>query len=166
MIILMNTKKRNNKMKKNLIIFFALFVSTYGLYSQNRIIKGKVISEFFETLPGVSIIINDTIKIGETDLNGVFKIDLPVYANKILFKSPGFDPTIVKLVDKCDEVEVIMMLTGTNDFITLKKADRLRMNRFKKLPSLHKEAFKKGLFNTNKACFSQEFVSYYSNDWN
>lgn len=163
-IIPMNSK--NIKMKKLLIIFFTLFFSTYSLYSQIRTIKGKVISEFFETMPGVSIIINDTIKIGETDLNGVFKIDLPVYQKKILFKSLGLDPTIVKLIDKCDEVEVVMMLTSTYDFITLKKADKLRMKRFKRLPSLHKQAFRKALFNTNKACYSQEFISYYSNDWN
>lgn len=53
-----------------------------------------------------------------------------------------------------------MMLSGTYDFITLKKVDRLRMKRFKKLPKLHKEAFEKGIFKTDKACYKQEIIPY------
>ena len=56
-----------------------------------------------------------------------------------------------------------MMLSGTYDFMTLKKVDRLRMKRFKKLPKLHKEAFAKRIFKTDKACYSQEFISSYKN---
>ena len=90
--------------------------------------------------------INDTVEVGRTDLNGFFQIDIPVSVKKILFRAVGIDPATIELVDKCDEVEVVMMLSGTYDFITLKKVDRLRMKRFKKLPELHKEAFEKGIF--------------------
>ena len=84
--------------------------------------------------------INDTVEVGRTDLDGVFKIDIPVSVNKILFRSVGMEPAIIELADNCDEVEVVMMLSSTYDFKTLKKVDRLRMKRFKKLPELHKEA--------------------------
>ena len=148
-------------MKKSLIICIVLCVSTSILYAQNRIIKGRVVDDNLETLPDVSIIVNDTIKVGRTDLNGFFQIDFPFSINKISFESVGSDPVTVRLVDKCDEVEVVMMLSGTYDFVTPNRVDRLRMKNFKKLTKLHREAFAKGIFKTAKACYSQEFVSYY-----
>jgi hypothetical protein len=148
-------------MKKLLIIFIVLSVSTCSLYSQNKTIKGIVISDRFDILIGVLIMINDTVEVGRTDINGFFQIDIPISEKKILFMFVGVDPTTIKLVDKCDEVEVVMMASGTDDFITLKKVDRLRMKRFKRLPEIHKEAFDKGLFKTEKACYTEEFMSYY-----
>ena len=148
-------------MQKLLISCIVLCVSTSILYAQNKIIKGRVVDDNLETLPYVSIVINDTIKVGRTDLNGFFQIDIPVSVKKISFESVGLEPATVRLVDKCDEVEVVMMLSGTYDFITLKRVDKLRMKTFRKLPKLHKEAFEKGIFKTDKACYTQEFISYY-----
>ena len=147
-------------MKKFLIICIVLSVSICSLYSQNKTIKGRVISNQFDILRGVPIMINDTVEVGKTDINGFFQIEMPVYEKKILFKFIGLDPATIELVDKCDEVEVVMMISSTDDFITLKKVDRLRMKRFKKLPELHKEAFEKGIFKTDKACYTQEFMPY------
>jgi len=151
---------KDNEMKK-LIIFIVLSVSTCSLYSQNKTIKGRVIDDNLETLPYVSILINDTVEVGKTDLNGFFQIDIPISVKKLLFSTVGIELASIELVDKCDEVEVVMMLSSTYDFITLKKVDRLRMKRFKKLPELHKEAFEKGIFKTDKACYTQEFIPYY-----
>ena len=151
---------KDNEMKKLLIIFIVLSVSTCSLYSQNKTIKGKVIDDNLEILPYVSIKINDTVEVGRTDLNGFFQIDIPVSVKKLLFSTVGIELTSIELVDKCDEVEVVMMLSSTYDFITLKKVDRLRMKRFKKLPELHKEAFKRGIFKTDNACYTQEFIPY------
>lgn len=148
-------------MKKLLIIFILLSFSTCSIYSQNKTIKGRVISEFLEKLPGVSIMINDTVEVGKTDLNGFFQIQIPISVKKLLFRSVGLDPAAIELVDKCDEIEVVMMLSGTYDFITLKKVDRRRMKRFKKLPELHKEAFEKGMFKTDTACYKREFIPYF-----
>ena len=58
-------------------------------------------------------------------------------------------------------LEVVVMIEALYDFMSLKKVDRLRMKRFKKLPELHKEAFEKGIFKTDKACYTQEFIPYY-----
>jgi hypothetical protein len=144
-------------MKKLLILFIVIGIPMCNLYSQNKTIKGRVIDDNLETFPYVSIVINDTVEVGRTDLNGFFQIDIPVSVKKILLKSVGLDPAIIELVDKCDEVEVVMMLSGSYDFITLKKVDRLRMKRFKKLPELHKEAFEKGIFKSEYACYNREF---------
>ena len=86
---------------------------------------------------------------------------MPLHVKKILLRGPGLDPTVIELLNKCDELEVIMMLSGTYDFITLKKADRLQKKKFKKLPELHKEAFAKGIFKTDKAFYTQEFMPQY-----
>lgn len=151
-------------MWKLLISCIALCFLTSILYAQNKIIKGRVVDENLETLPYVSIFINDTVKVGRTDLNGFFQIDIPVYVKKISFESIGLDPATVRLVDKCEEVEIVMMLSCTYDFITLKRVDKLRIKRFRKLPKLHKEAFEKGIFKTDEACFIQQFVSYNEKD--
>ena len=152
-------------MKKLLIIFIILSVSNYSLYSQHKTIKGRTISNQFDILIGVPIMINDTVEVGRTDLNGFFHIEIPVSVKKILLRDVGLDPTTIELVDKCDEVEVVMMLSGTDDFITLRKVDRLRKKRFKKLPELHKNAFEKGLFKTDKACYTQEFIPCCRKNW-
>jgi len=109
----------------------------------------------------LSIVINDTVEVDRTDLNGFFQIDIPGSVKKLLFSTVGTDLASITLVDKCDEVEVVMMLSGTYDFMTLKKVDRLRMKRFTKLPELHKEAFEKGIFKTENSCYKQEFIPHY-----
>lgn len=149
-------------MKKLVIIFIILSLANYSLYSQNKTIKGRVIeNHVLDAMAYVAIIINDTVQVGRTDLNGFFQIDIPASTKKILFSSVGMESATIELVDTCNDVEVIMMLSGTYDFMTLKKVDRLRKKKFKKLPGLHKEAFAKGIFKTDKACFTQEFMPYW-----
>lgn len=148
-------------MKKLVTIFIVLCVSNCSLYSQNKTIKGRTITDQFETMSFVSIVINGTIEVGRTDLNGFFQIDIPVSVKKILFRSVGLEPAIIELVDTCNEVEVVMMLSSTYDFKTPKKVDRLRKKRFSKLPELHKEAFVKGIFKTDGVCYTQEFIPHY-----
>lgn len=149
-------------MKKLLIICLIFNISTYSLYSQNKTIKGRVIDDDLKTLAYVPIVIDDTVQVGRTDLNGFFQIDIPVPVKKLLFSYVGIESASIELADTCDEAEVIMMLRSTYDFITLKKVDKLRMKKFKKLPALHKEAFEKGIFKTDKACYTQEFIPSYT----
>ena len=148
-------------MKKLLILFIVIIVSTCSLYSQNKTINGRVIAEDFETMPGVFITINDTVEVGRTDLNGFFQIDVPVSQKKILFGYVGLEPTTIELVDTCDNIEVVMMVSWTYDFITLRHAERKRKKRYKKLPEIHRQAFEKGIFKTEKACYNREFEPFY-----
>jgi hypothetical protein len=148
-------------MKKLLIVFLMIVVSAGSLYAQNKTIKGRVIDDHLETVPGAFIMINDTVKVGKTDLNGYFQIAIPTSVEKILFVTFGIESASIELTDECNEIEVVMMLSGTYDFITFKKIDRLRMKRFQQLPRLHKEAFEKGIFKTDKACYTQEFIPRY-----
>jgi hypothetical protein len=150
--------KNDNEMKKLIIICILLCVSTCCLYSQNKTIKGRVVDDNLEILPYVSIMINDTLEVGRTDSKGFFQMDISVQEKRIILKFLGLEPAIIEFVDKCDEVEIVMMLSSTYDFISPKKVKRLRMKRFKKLPGLHKEAFEKGLFKTDKACYTRVFI--------
>lgn len=157
-----DTWHKSNKMKKLLIPLFVISVSTSSLYSQNKIINGRVIENHtLNPLSYVAIVINDTVQVGRTDLNGFFQIDVRPSGKKILFQSIGMEPATIELDDNCNEAEVVMMFSGSYDFMSLKKVDRLRRKIFKKLPELHKEAFAKGIFKTEKACYSQEFIPHY-----
>jgi len=148
-------------MKKLIITCVILLVSIGSLYSQNKTIKGRAITENLENLPFASILIKDTIEVGKTDANGYFQINIPISEQKIIFAFLGLEITNVKLIDKCNEVEVILMDDVTYDFMSLKKVDRHRKKRFKKLIKLHKEAFEKGIFKTANPCYTQEFMPYY-----
>lgn len=154
-------KNSDNRFKKLIITFIVMVVSACSVYSQNKTIKGRVISDDFENVSLASIMINDTVEVGRTDLNGFFQIDVPISVDKLLFIFVGIEPTKIVLAYNCNDVEVVMMLSGTYDFITLKKADRLRIKRFKKLREIHKQAFAKGIFKTDKACYTQEFMPHY-----
>jgi len=54
-----------------------------------------------------------------------------------------------------------MMYIYTYDFMTLKRAERKREKRYKKLPDIHKQAFEKGIFETEYAHYNREFESFY-----
>lgn len=151
-------------MKNLLIILLLIFYTSSGsLYSQNKTIQGRVIDNHdLDPMAYVAIIINDTVQIGRTDLNGFFQIEISDLVKKILFRSVGMEPATIELADTCNEVEVVMILSSTYDFKTLKKVDKLRKKKFKKLPALHKEAFAKGIFKTDKACYTQEFIPSYT----
>ncbi|TKG88256.1 hypothetical protein EYV94_27360 [Puteibacter caeruleilacunae] len=149
-------------MKKVLIILLGLSVSICSLYAQTKIVKGRVISDDYRTVPGVLIMINDIVEVGRTDLNGFFQIEIPISENKISFMFVGVDPTNIELEGKCEIIEVVMMRTGTDDFITLRRAERKRKKRYKKLPEIHKQAFEKGLFTTEEAVgYTRKFEAYY-----
>ncbi len=145
-------------MKNIFAITLVLIASVNSIYCQNKTINGRLIAEDLETIPFALIRINDTVEVGKTDLNGFFQIEIPVSINKLTLMFVGLEPTKIELADTCNEVEVIMMFSVNYDFKTFKKVDKLRMKRFKKLTGLHKEAFEKGLFKTDKACFTQEFI--------
>ena len=151
-------------MKKLLTILILLSFSICNIYSQNKIIKGRVISDDLEYLPRAFIIINDSIEVGKTDLKGYFKIDVPAHIKKIKFMYVGLYTANIQLVDNCEEVEVVMMRSETDDFFSLKRAEMKKKKRFKKIPKIHKQAFEKGIFEIKEPCYEREFEPYYLDD--
>lgn len=147
-------------MKKLLILYIVFMVSLGGLYSQTKTIKGRVIAVGFETLPMVSIKLNDKDEVGKTDLEGFFQIDIPSSEKEILFDFVGMESVIIKLEENCDKVEVIMMPLYSYDFISPKQVERKRKKRYNMITKLHKQAFEKGLFETDCPCYKREFESH------
>ena len=131
-----------------ILILIILFIDL-GLNGQTRIITGRVVSEDLEALPYVNIKNSEKLLLAKTDLEGRFKISIQQETDKLIFSWIGMELAEIKLHDKCDTVEVVMMYDGTYDFMTLRKVDRLRKKKFDNLPSLHSDAVKNGLFKNN-----------------
>lgn len=148
-------------MKNLSILLIVIGISICSLYSQTRTIKGRVIADDFEILPQVSIMINDTVEVGRTDANGFFILDIPTSGKKILFMFLGMELTTIELVDKCDKIEVVMMSAIIYDFVSLRRAEMRRKKRYKNIPEIHKQAFNKGIFETESACYHRKFESLY-----
>ena len=149
-------------MKLTLILsIFILFV--FNVHGQSKTITGTVINEELELVPYVTIFSLDTVKIGETNLDGQFNISIQEETDQLMFGFVGMEWLTIKFADNCDNLEVIMMSEWIYDFISLRKADRLRKKRFDKLPEVRKQAFEQGIFKSDSLNYSQEFDSYRSN---
>jgi len=151
-----------NSTKSSLLVVILILISAFKLYAQTKAIKGRVVGEDYETILHASIMINDTVKVGQTDVGGYFNIEIPNGVKNLSIFDVGFEKAVIHLDENCYTVDVIMMAMYTYDFKTLKKVDKLRMKRFKQLPVIHKLAFEKGMFTTDKACYRQEFIPNYS----
>jgi len=147
-------------MKITTILIFTVLLTSLNLNGQDRIISGRVISEYLEPLPGVDIENSDNVLLGKTDMDGFFKISIPQETDSLLFRYVGMEWTDIKLKKDCDTVEVVAMYDVIYDFITLKKVDKLRKKRFDNLPNLHSDAVKNGLFENNNICYERVFKEY------
>lgn len=145
--------------KRVLITILLLAILNSSLFSQDKFIHGKIIDDLeMLALPGVSIIIKDSLIIGETDMDGIFQISVPSNIKKISFCYLGMEITSIELSEECDVIELIMLSSCTDDFMTFEKVNKNIRKRTKLLPKLYKKAFKKGIFMSKKPCFSQKIV--------
>ncbi|SNQ45042.1 peptidase associated/transthyretin-like domain-containing protein [Cellulophaga lytica] len=143
-------------MKFKTTFFISLFLCFFSVYGQ-RTLTGKTINQFFESAIGITIFDKDTIKIGQSDLNGYFEIKLPQETDKLIFAGVGYEWATIKVSKKCKNLEIILFMASTYDFMSPKKVDRLRKKGFDKLPELHSQAYQKGLFKTEKSCVIRKF---------
>lgn len=134
------------------LLFFYL-----NLNGQTRTIVGRVICEDLEPLPRLYIENSDNVPLGQTDMDGRFKISIPQETDSLLFRYVSMEWTDIKLRKDCDTVEIVMMYAGTYDFMTSRKIDRLRKKRFDNLPNLHFDAVENGLFEKNNICYERFF---------
>ena len=141
---------------KIVLAILTLFASL-GTHAQSRTVNGLVLNEEISPLWYVSIYINDWDKVGETDSNGKYEITVPVGVDSIIFRGVGYQPLLVKLTPECSHVEVIMILAGTNDFMSPEKSDRHRRRDFDKVSKLYPVAVEKGLFRPGTPCYKVIF---------
>jgi hypothetical protein len=130
-------------------------------HGQTRTVTGRVIGEYEPTpIPGVNIFIRDTIRLGISDLNGNFIIDLPTETNQLTFSFIGMERTSVTIPHDCGNLEIIIMTDVIYDFVTIETINRRRSKRFKKLKEKHREAFDKGTFVTKEPCVTYIYNKY------
>ena len=135
------------------ILFFFCIFSAFG----QRTLSGRTIDQFLETAIGITIFDKDSTEIGKSDLNGYFEIKLPTETDKLIFAGVGYEWATINFSKECENLEIILFLASTYDFMSPKKVDRLRKKEFEKLPELHLQAFQKGLFKTEKPCVNRKF---------
>lgn len=129
---------------------------------QTRIITGKVIAEYdLEPVIQARIQSRDTVQMGTTDINGKFRIELSSGTDELLLDFVGMEWTSITVPPNCDNLEIIMMYSGSYDFATLRTVNRKRSKRFKNLLNQHQQAYEKGIFSKDKPCFEYIHNRYY-----
>lgn len=118
-----------------------------------------MISEDLESLPMLDIRDSDSLLLGKTDMDGLFKIRIPQGTDSLMLRYLGMEWTDIRLKNDCNTVEVVLMYDVIYDFMSLRKIDRLRKKRFNNLPILHSDAVKMGLFENNRICYDRDFES-------
>lgn len=144
---------------KEYILLIPLLFYVNPLYSQNKMIEGRIIDRSFESIINVSIFYNDSICVGKSELSGIFQIEVPLLINKVSFSAPGWEQADVELSDGCNFVELIMIEDANYD-MSPQKADKVRRKEYKKLTKLHKEAYRKGIFQSSEICYKRKFSEF------
>ncbi len=95
------------KIEKDLVIVFYNNKNMEVDQSQKRKIKGKVVDEFGETLPGVSIVVKGTSVGVATNFEGEFSLDIPDGAQSLIVSFIGMASQEIQ-VGKQDVYEIVL----------------------------------------------------------
>lgn len=125
-----------------------------------KTLTGRVLGERLEEIPKADICAQDTTVIGTTDMDGYFKINVPVNTKRLIFRWVGMELTTVNLSGDCSNLEVILLYTSSYDFMSVRRVNRQEFKRFKRLPQLYQEAYEKGLFKSRAPCAYPIFTKW------
>ncbi|RZK30698.1 MAG: hypothetical protein EOO63_06075 [Hymenobacter sp.] len=143
------------------LLLLALVLSLGTAHGQpTRILTGRLLDDRLEVVPRANIYARDTILIGTTDLEGYFKLDVPVTTTTLHFTAIGYEVTTLKLSRECVNLEVLLLLASTHDFMSVRRVNRQEFKRFKHLPQLYQQAYEKGLFKSRAPCASPFFTNW------
>lgn len=152
------------KKDSNLIIMIIILsILPHSVVAQVRSIHGLIIDDTeFEGQCCVSIYIDDTVKIGETSMDGTFQMTIPLETKEITLYGPNVYPTKIRFNINYDNKLEIIMLSLFNYDISPKKAEERVRKRYNKLKELYKKAYLQGIFNTYTHYFQQIYIPFYS----
>ena len=142
---------------KKIVSILILFSATQ-VAGQTRHLSGKIIGFDFEPFMQTMIFNVDTVELGKSDMTGSFNISVPADTKTLIIATVGMELKRLDLTDTCNNLEIILLPSWTHDFKTLKQVDRLRKKDFNKLPKLHKTAFEKGIFTSDKPCYVDSYI--------
>lgn len=149
-MVLVRNKVMKNCLKTTLILLILIVQRSYG---QKDVINGKIVDESLAGIPWVFIEFDSKI-IDTTDFNGNFKLNLTAEMKKITVRAFGFQPEVVNISEKCNIIEVVLLESGTYDFVNLKTAERKKLRRRNKvLSKLYTTAYQKKIFINEKPCW-------------
>lgn len=146
-------------MTLRIIISFITLLLVTDVLGQTRSLTGKVIDDEFNPLPQVWISNADTVLLSTTDMGGNFSITIPSDTKTLIVATVGMEWKSLDLLNDCNNLDIILQLASTYDFMSPAKVDRLRKKQFDKLPALHQSAFAKGIFKTDKPCYVDKFIA-------
>jgi len=101
------------------------------------------VDQFMETAAGITIFDKDTVKIGESDLNGYFQIELTEELDTLFFAGVGYEWLMVAVPKECESLEVILFLASSYDFMSTGKVDKSEKKSLKNYPNCTLKHFKK-----------------------
>ena len=142
-----------------IIVTILLLASCLFVQAQEIALKGRIISEDLDVVPYAKITNQKNELLGVCDIEGRFEISIQNEVQELHILFVGMEPAKIELSGNCIFLEVVLMYSADYDYISDKKVYRDRIKRFKKLPKIHREAYKKGIFKTPKACYTQEFFT-------
>ena len=144
------------------LIFALVLAFQLGYLESNaqvRTIIGKVLNESFDPVPQAVVWDSNSLVLGETNLDGTFKIDIPAGTKHFVIGAVAMERKDIYLHDSCNYLEIILLNAGTYDFMSPRKVDRMRLKYFKTLPRLQLKAYEKGFFLNPKPCYDEKFIS-------
>ena len=138
-----------------LVLSFSLCAVTSSVYGQ-KTVTGRVLDEKFDEVIGCSLYVNDTLRIGYTDLNGYFEVELDILWKVMTLYATGYEEVAVEITERCSDIEIILMSARWSHGLSNRRVDKLRRDRFNQLFSLHLEAINKGFFK-ELPCYRRRF---------
>lgn len=142
---------------KILITLFLLSSNIFDVLGQ-RTIRGRILDDNMDILPKARIYNEDTLLLGETDLEGYFEVIVSKENDKVIIGFIGYEWATISVPENCDYLEVILQPYALIHDKSSQKIDRLRKKEFDKLPDLHKRAVDKGLFTIGEPCYHRQFI--------
>ena len=92
---------------------------------QTRTLTGKIIDNEFNPLAQVSIFTTDTVLLAKSDKNGEFSITVPADTKALIVADVGMEWKSLDLLSDCNNLEIILQLSATYDFMSPAKVDSL-----------------------------------------
>ncbi len=108
------------------ILFSALLFVTHAI-GQTGILTGKVVDKEFRPIYQAIIYDADTVRLGESDINGNFSLVIPSDTKSLIVAWVGMEWKFINFSSDCNSLEIILQLGSTYDFMyQLAKAVPLR----------------------------------------
>ena len=136
---------------KLLILLFGL--SSISLFSQNKIIEGKIFDENFKFLENAFIETTDGKYFTRSDENGDFKIIIPSEYNELKVQFVGLHLYVIPLDKKCF-INVILLNHFLIEFKTLNEENKFYSKRRKRVNRKFNKTLKINKYRKDSYCIS------------